>query len=143
MSARLPVVRDVLLRRTSFGQHNFLLNLCQMKLVISKQQYPCTGIKYYNKPSMSLQEFLYFLFKYSVVLKITMIYFISCKEQSTTFFYIAVTLYLCVTLYLHKSKSAFTHTHTHTIYCCRKSQVHYTTKQRLPNNLMDTLPSLY
>jgi hypothetical protein len=63
---------------------------------------------------MSLQEFLYFLFKYSVVLKITLIYFVSCKEQSTTFFYIAITLYLCVTLYLHKSKLAFPQAHTQT-----------------------------
>jgi hypothetical protein len=92
---------------------------------------------------MSLQEFLYFLFKYSVVLKITMIFFISCKEQNTTFFYIAITLHLCITIYTKVNQHSHTHTHKHTIYCCRKSRLHYTRKQILPNNIMDTLPCLY
>jgi hypothetical protein len=81
------------------------------------------GTKYYNKPPMSLQEFLYFLFKYSVALKIPMIYFISYKEQST-FFYTAITLYLCINFIYTKVNQ-----HSHTIHCCRKSQLHYTTKQ--------------
>lgn len=99
-------VQDFPLCNTYYFKGQVLVNIISFQICVRcNLSFPSSsshvkGTKYYNNPSMSLQEFLHFLFKYSVVLKITIFHYLQGTEK--IFLHSHYTIFMCNTLFTQK-----------------------------------------